>query len=274
MNSARSLLPRGSELILGIVLVVSSAAMSQCKGAEPSLDQAALPQTAGKTTSTNLFENTLGMRFVAVPGTTVSFAIWETRVSDYQVFAEGRGASWSKPDFEQGPDHPAVNVSWEDATAFCAWLTAKERKAGKLPGNQRYRLPDDREWSIAAGLMAEQGTLPEERMKTASVWPWGHYWPPLPGDGNYAEELGTDKFAQTSPVGSFKPNRNGLYDLGGNVWEWCENWYNGAHVTKTLRGGSFSDSGPGYLLTSYRFSGTMNLSNEDIGFRVVLDTGK
>lgn len=222
--------------------------------------------------ATNLFENSLGMKFVGVPGLRARFAIYETRVRDYQQFAEAAGRAWEKPDFAQGPDHPVVNLTWEDAAAFCRWLTDRERKLGRLTDRQRYRLPTDQEWSAAAGLGSESGKAPEDRMKSLVVWPWGYYWPPQPGDGNYGPELAVDSFANTSPAGSFNPNRHGLYDLGGNVWEWCEDWYNEANVTKALRGGSFHDSQPKDLLAAYRFSGTMHLSNDDIGFRVVLET--
>ncbi|HWI58393.1 MAG TPA: SUMF1/EgtB/PvdO family nonheme iron enzyme [Bacillota bacterium] len=211
------------------------------------------------------------MRFVQVPGATAWFSIWETRVRDYRTFCEATGRTENKPEFGQEELHPVVNVSWEDAWAFCEWLTSKERKEKRLQAKERYRLPADCEWSVAVGLSAEQGKTPEDRMKAQIIWPWGHYWPPLPGDGNYGLELKVDAFTHTSPVGSFKANAFGLYDLGGNVWEWCEDWYNEARVTKVLRGGSFNDALPMYLLAAHRFSGTMNLSNEDIGFRVVLE---
>ena len=223
------------------------------------------------TPSTGPFENSLGMKFVSVPGIEARFCIWETRVKDYAVFCSATRRAWVAPDFAQTPEHAVVNVSWEDATAFCAWLTAKERKEGRLTTTQRYRLPTDHEWSAAVGLGAEHGPTPEERMKTQVVWPWGHYWPPLAGDGNYGPELKADGFPQTAPVGSFKSNRFGLFDLGGNVWEWCDDWYNPASVTRTLRGGSFNDAMPSSLLAAYRFSGTMNLTGDDIGFRFVVE---
>ena len=216
-------------------------------------------------------ENSLGMKLVAVPEVRVLFSIWETRVRDYQVFADETRRAWNRPDFAQTQDDPAVNVSWEDAEAFSRWLTARERKAGRLTDKQRYRLPTDAEWSVAVGLGPEQGRTPEDRLRAAVVWPWGGTWPPRIGDGNYAPELETDKFTNTSPVGSFKPNARGLFDLGGNAWEWCDDWYNDARVTKALRGGSFHDSQPKDLLAAYRFSATVHLNNDDIGFRVVLE---
>ena len=193
-------------------------------------------------------ENTLGMKFVNVTGMPVRFSVWETRVRDYEAFATETRREWTRPDFEQTPDDPVVNVSWDDAAAFCQWLTARERAAGRLADRQRYRLPTDAEWSVAVGLGSERGRTPEDRLQASVVWPWGCTW----------------------PVGSFKPNASGIFDLGGNVWEWCDDWYNDARVTKPLRGGSFHDGQPKDLLAAYRFSGTVHLNNDDIGFRVVL----
>jgi formylglycine-generating enzyme required for sulfatase activity len=211
------------------------------------------------------------MKFVPVAGVPGLVSIWETRVRDYQVFVDETRREWTRPDFAQTPNDPAVNVSWDDAAAFCQWLTARERKTGRLTDRQRYRLPTDPEWSVAVGQGIERGRTPEERLQTAVVWPWGYAWPPPPDAGNYAPALETDSFPNTSPVGSFKPNQNGLFDVGGNVWEWCDDWYNEARVTKSLRGGSFHDRQPKDLLASYRFSATVHLSNDDIGFRVVLE---
>jgi len=116
------------------------------------------------------------------------------------------------------------------------WLTDKEQKEGVLPPNQFYRLPTDLEWSKAVGLPEEPQKTPAERdMVITDVYPWGAGWPPPPGAGNYTgEETGSDiaikayndGFAWTSPVGSFKPDKYGLYDMGGNVWQWCMDSWN------------------------------------------------
>jgi hypothetical protein len=103
------------------------------------------------------FVNSLGMKFVAVPGTNVLFSVWETRVKDYQAFCDATGRSWEKPRFQQTADNPAVNVSWEDAKAFCEWLSGKEGKG--------YRLPMDHEWSSAVGIGGREnaGATPKSK---------------------------------------------------------------------------------------------------------------
>jgi serine/threonine protein kinase len=229
------------------------------------------------------WENSLGMKFVPVGNLRV--CAWETRVEDFTAFCQETGARFEKPDFAQTDAHPAVKVNWYDAQAFCKWLTEKERAENLLEENQRYRLPTDLEWSIAAGLPNEAGNTPEERDgKIKDVFPWGKQWPPPSGAGNYADqstkrprgkiiENFNDGFAQTAPVGSFSPNPNGLYDMGGNVWEWCEEGYNGGATAKdwgVLRGGSWANSSRGELQSSYR--NVVDRSERDViyGFRCVL----
>jgi hypothetical protein len=195
-------------------------------------------QHTGRTGTNSSFVNTLSMKFVPVPGTEVQFCIWETRVKDYAAYAAanaGVDAKWKTPGFTQADTHPVVKVSWNDARAFCAWLTKKELAAGKLKPGQRYRLPTDAEWSVAVGLGKEVGNTPKEKHQGfKEVYPWGKKHPPSES-GNYGSGLKVDKFEKTSPVGSFAANQHGIHDLGGNVYEWCEDWHGPAKQNRVLR---------------------------------------
>lgn len=230
-------------------------------------------------------ENSLGMKFVPVGQ--VLFSVWLTRVQDFEAFAKATGfkpGAWRQPGFKQGPDHPVVNVSWNDAMAFCDWLTRKEKNDGLLAKDQFYRLPMDMEWSQAVGLPEETGRTPEARdMDVPDLYPWGAQWPPTPGAGNYTgEETDSDVaiknyndgFPWTSPVGSFNPNALGLYDMGGNVCQWCMDWYNSEQKTKVLRGGSWYNGALKMsLLSSARiYAAPMSVMDTN-GFRVVLASG-
>ncbi len=227
---------------------------------------APVPAAAAKTPAPSNqpdFTNSLGMPFRAVPGTNVLFCIWPTRVKDYEVFASAKGRPWSRPDFEQGPTHPAVNVSWEDATAFAIWLTHREQASGVLPKDWTYRLPTDAEWDAAVGL-------PPQSDNDTPVYPWGTQWPPPVGAGNYNPDLDVDPYPYTSPVGSFKPNALGLYDMGGNVWEWCQDYFNNSADYRILRGASWRMRDPDDLQLSKRIGNKPDLALPVYGFRVVI----
>ena len=225
------------------------------------------------------FINSLGMEFVPVPivggptgGNRVLFSVWDVRVRDYRAFTEEMKREWAKPSFEQTDEHPAVNVSWDDAKAFCEWLTKKERAAGKLGANESYQLPSDHEWSCAVGIGEREDARASPAYKSGKidhVFPWGTQWPPPKGAGNYDSSFGVDDFAETSPVGSFAANKFGLYDIGGNVWQWCEDRYDSSGSSRVLRGGSWYINVRGDLLSSYRVSVDPTL-RIGLGFRVVV----
>lgn len=217
--------------------------------------------------------NSLGIKLVPVGQNMV--AIWECRYSDYDAFIRDAkhsgGTGWKSPGFKQDTSEPVVNVSWEDAQAFCKWLTEKETKATLISG-YKYRLPTDQEWSAAAQLSGETGGTPAERdRKIVGVYPWGNAWPPPAGAGNYENRVSYDRYEHTSPVASFLPNPNGIYDLGGNVWEWCEDSMNNG---KVVRGGSWQGYEPGLLYSSTRKSFPAAERKVDMGFRIVLVPAK
>ena len=217
------------------------------------------PKTATKESP---FVNSLGMQFVPVPGTAVLFCVWETRVQDYEAFAKETQHAIEKPNFEQGPTYPAVNVSWDDAVAFCAWLSKKE--------GVTYRLPTDAEWSVAVGLGAETGNTPQEKDGKLTGYPWGAKYPPPKGTGNFDPSLKVDTFAKTSPAGSFNRNSIGLFDLSGNVWEWCDDWFDKSNTFRVLRGGSWFFDSEFNLRSAFRLYDLPTLRYDNFGFRCVL----
>jgi formylglycine-generating enzyme required for sulfatase activity/serine/threonine protein kinase len=220
------------------------------------------------------FTNSLGMKFV--PLGDVQISIWETRLQDYEAFCRAAGRRYDPPDFHQTPADPVVKVSWFDAMAFCKWLTEKEHNENLIEEQQAYRLPTDNEWSTAVGLANESGATPEARDgKIKSEFPWGKQWPPPNGAGNYA--VTQKRRGATMPAGTFKPNSIGLYDLGGNVWEWCLDTYKGDSIGSgrdwgVLRGGSWATNNRLEMQSSYRNVVDRNEHDVIYGFRCVLAT--
>jgi formylglycine-generating enzyme required for sulfatase activity len=170
---------------------------------------------------------------------------------------------------------PVVNVSWDDAVAYAKWLSEKTGKT--------FRLPTEAEWEYAAraGTRSSRywGKSLEDSCKYANgadmvVKKYLPRWTAFPCD---------DGYAVAAPVGSFRPNGLGLYDMLGNVWEWCQDVYDDKAYTKVSRnnpvyegrgkyrverGGGWSN-GPLGLRSSHRVGLTASFGHHSLGFRVV-----
>jgi formylglycine-generating enzyme len=192
---------------------------------------------------------------------------------------EGRWAprkemKWDSTPWKVADDQPVVFVSWNDAQAFCRWLTRKEKR--------NYRLPTEAEWEMCC--------------RGGSVWvryPWGDRLPGDRdmnfGDGNpkLPESLTTvdDGYEYVSPVGSYPPNGFGLYDMDGNVMQWVADYYSrnyydespvedppgpSSGTSRVNKGGNWYAS-PADCRCAFRgFSGP-EMSFWNLGFRVVMD---
>ena len=215
------------------------------------------------------YTNFLGQTYISIPGVDALFCVWDTRVSDYEAFIRDTGLDWKPAGFPQGANHPAVRVSYYDAMAFCKWLTEKDEKLGKLPEGYVYRLPRDLEWSVAAGIGHETEGPPASRNGCIlDCYAWGTAWPPPRGSGNYDPKLKTDKFPYTSPVGSFPPNRFGLYDMNGNVYQWVEELFDDER--NCLRGAAWPDEEQDAINLTNRWPSNPSDRFKCYGFRCVL----
>lgn len=195
---------------------------------------------------------------------------------------EGRDTrySWSNPGFEQGEQHPVVNVTRNDALAMAQWLSKQEGRV--------YRLPTEAEWEYAARAGTQtryhSGDEPASLYTVANVFDAKAqaYWP------KFAEHaLKTDDgFAFTAPVASFAPNAFGLYDMHGNAWEWTQDFYGENYYAHSpvddpqgpaegnvyvRRGGSWH-TWAFYARASYRNWNTPQTRYTLVGMRLLMET--
>ncbi|MFH1303741.1 MAG: SUMF1/EgtB/PvdO family nonheme iron enzyme [Planctomycetota bacterium] len=196
-----------------------------------------------------------------------------TRVPEFNWIKTG----WLKSEF-----HPVVNVSWNDAVNFCEWLSQREKT--------KYRLPTEAEWEYAC--RAGTTSLYSHGDDVEGLVQFGNIWDGTAGkqfQANYSHLKSIssqDGFAFTAPVGSFEANAWSLYDMHGNVMEWCSDWYDEDYYKSlegktsidlqgppsgsdhVVRGGSWAFL-PQYAHAAYRFRFSPSSYANHIGFRIV-----
>ena len=194
--------------------------------------------------------------------------------------------TWREPGFgfKQTGEHPVCGMSLMDARMFCAWLTWRERQEGRISKGQRYRLPTDDEWDKAAQVKSDTIMFPspfdiEQNVsdpnaeanfagpEALEVQPW-----PM-GTGSLARR---DPFPRSAPVGSFKANALGIFDLAGNVAEWTSTEAPPRDASQRqrmyfVRGGSWGTNMPRACRLDAKQIDRMTHGKPIYGFRVVLD---
>jgi formylglycine-generating enzyme required for sulfatase activity len=183
------------------------------------------------------FTTSIGMELAWVPA---GYWVGRHEVTQQQYAAVmGRNPSrWVDP------ARPVENVDWIAAAEFCRRLTEKDTAAGTLGAGWAFSLPTEKQWEYFAG---------NARLEDMVHARWNGLLP-----------------AGTMPVGSLGPNEHGLYDVRGNVWEWCSDWWDHKQNEKVLRGGSWDLVHPDDLEVSYRPVSAAVGRSGNIGLRVVL----
>lgn len=185
--------------------------------------------------------------------------------------------TWRETGFPQTNDHPVVNVSWNDAVAFCNWLSTRE--------GLDYHLPTEAQWEYAcrAGSSTGWSFGSDERELVQNANVADQQLKLIPGAGkDWYYHASSDGFPFTAPVGRFPTNLRALFDLHGNVLEWCADCYGAEYYAepidrdplgpskgnaRALRGGSWT-GGPAYTRSAFRGSEAPTKRMINIGFRI------
>ncbi len=171
-------------------------------------------------------------------------------------------------------NHPVIHVSWNDAVAYCNWLKKTTGKA--------FRLPTEAEWEYAAGGGNKSNGYKWAGINSeSSLYRYANF-ADKNTDFSWATKSQNDNYTYTAPVGEYSPNELGIYDMTGNVWEWCSDWYDSDYYEnsprnnpqgassgryRVLRGGSWI-SEPNRCRVANRSYSSSN-RHSSIGFRLV-----
>jgi formylglycine-generating enzyme required for sulfatase activity len=206
-----------------------------------------------------------------VHAVTISYPFWmgATEVTQAQ-YQELMGTN---PAFYPGANRPVEQVTWFNAQAYCAALTAQQAALGNVPAGYQYRLPTEAEWEYAC----RAGTTTEFNVGSALFCNQARF-----GFSYHSTPVASCNIPSgTVPVGSYPANAWGLFDMHGNVWEWCLDSlasYPAGAVTdpfvtggpyRVVRGGGWSNSS-NVCRSAYRLSVSPGFTGSDFGFRVVL----
>ncbi len=193
---------------------------------------------------------------------TKTFYMGKTEVTQ----AQWKAVMGNNPSRFEGDNLPVECVSWDEAMEFCRKLTEREHSMGRLPRGWKYTLPTEAQWEYAcrAGTMTAYYTGDDS-------------YEDLGRAGWYGENSG----GETHPVGQKEPNAWGLYDMHGNVWEWCSDWYSlrleggddpagvKSGSNRVLRGGGWSNNAQ-YCRSAHRVYYSPGSRGISLGFRVAL----